>query len=160
VGFKAAEYCRKNHSFQFIHDLDALMLLTNMVDASNMGLLVDTWELVAGGGSVETLRNLPLRQIVAVQVAEMPADVPLPDLSETSRLLPDAENGRIGIAAMLGLLAKAGYDGPVTVKPSRGAFQNRRRDIVVRQTSESLDKVWRAAGLTSEKRFLATAKSL
>jgi sugar phosphate isomerase/epimerase len=159
VGFLAAEYLRKNHAFQFIHDLDALMLLMNMVDASNMGLLVDMWNLVASGGTLETLRNLPLRQIVAVQVADMPADVPLSDLSETSRLLPGAEGGRIDVAAMLAALAKTGYDGPVTVKPSRGVFQNRRRDVVVKQTSEALDKVWRAAGLPSEKRVLAAAKA-
>jgi sugar phosphate isomerase/epimerase len=158
VGFQAAEHLRRNQTFQFIHDLDALMLMMNMVDAPNMGLLVDTWDLVACGGSIDTLRNLPLRQIVAVQVADMPADVPLSELGENSRLLPGTENCRIDVAAMLAGLAKAGYDGPVTAKPSRGVFQSRRRDVVVKQTAEALDRVWRAAGLTSERKFVASAK--
>ena len=87
------------------------------------------------------------KQIVAVQVADMPADVPLAELDEKSRLLPGGENGRIDVAGFLAALREMGYDGPVTVKPSRSAFQSRRRDVIVKQTGEALDKVWRAAGL-------------
>jgi sugar phosphate isomerase/epimerase len=159
VGFQAAEYLRRNQTFQFIHDLDALTLLANMVNAPNMGLLVDTWDIFACGGTLETVRGLSLRQIVAVQVADMPVDVPLSDLGENSRLLPGGEQGRIDVAAVLAALAKAGYDGPVTLKPSRGIFQSRRRDLVVKQAGESLDKVWRAAGLTSERKFVAMART-
>jgi sugar phosphate isomerase/epimerase len=150
VGFQAAEYLRKDRAFQFIHDLDALTLLLNMVDAPNMGLLVDTWELVACGGSVEAIRNLPLGQIVAVQVAEMAADVSFSDLDRNSRLLPGAENSQIDTAQALSILADLGYDGPVTPKPSRGVFHSRRRDVIVKQAGEAMDRVWRAAGLTPE----------
>jgi hypothetical protein len=48
----------------------------------------------------------------------------------------------------------------VTVKPSRSVFPNRRRDNVVKFTSESLDRVWRAAGFPTPPRlFVATASS-
>ena len=50
-----------------------------------------------------------------------------------------------------------GYDGPVTAKPSRGVFQSRRRDVVIKQTTEALDKVWRAAGLPLPVRPVAVA---
>jgi sugar phosphate isomerase/epimerase len=150
VGFQAAEYLRKDRAFQFIHDLDALTLLLNMVDAPNMGLLLDIWDLVACGASVETIRNLPLGQIVAVQVAEMPADVPLAGMDKNSRLLPGAENSQIDTVAALITLADFGYNGPVTPKPSRGIFHSRRRDVLVKQTGEAMEKVWRAAGLTPE----------
>ena len=33
VGFEAAEYCRRDKAFEFIHDLDALTMLLNMVSA-------------------------------------------------------------------------------------------------------------------------------
>ena len=150
VGFQAAEYLRKDRAYQFIHDLDALTLLLNMVDAPNMGLLLDIWDLVACGGSVDTIRNLPLGQIVAVQVADMPADVPLSELDQNSRWLPGAENSQIDTVGALIALAEFGYNGPLTPKPSRGVFHSRRRDIVVKQTGEALDRVWRAAGLTPE----------
>jgi sugar phosphate isomerase/epimerase len=158
VGFRAAEYHRRNRAFQFIHDLDALTLLLNMVAAPNLGLLLDIWEIVACGGSVETIRKLPLSQIVAVQVADMPASVPLSELDEKSRLLPGVENARIDAAALLTILREMGYNGPVTVKPSRGAFQTRRRELIVKQTAEALDKVWRAAGLPPTARLMAAAR--
>ena len=159
IGFQAAEYLRRNRAFQFIHDLDALTLLLNMVAAPNLGLLLDIWDLVACGGSLETVRKLPPQQIVAVQVADMPAGVPLAEFDEKSRLLPGGENGRIDVTALLVMLREMGYDGPVTVKPSRSAFQSRRRDVVVKQTAEALEKVWRAAGLPpTPKPVLAAAR--
>ena len=155
VGFQAAEYHRRNRIFQFIHDLDALTLLLNMVAAPNLGLLVDIWDVVACGGSVDAVRKLPPSQIVAVQVADMPAGVPLSELDEKSRLLPGGENGRIDVAGFLAALREMGYNGPVTAKPSRAAFQTRRRDAIVKQTSEALDKIWRAAGLPIAPRLIA-----
>ncbi len=150
IGFQAAEYLRRNQAFQFIHDFDALTLLMNMIDAPNTGLLLDVWDFVAGGGSIEAISNLPVEQIVAVQLADMPAGVALPDLDENSRLLPGAENGQIDCVAVLRTLAEMGYDGPVTVKPSRGVFRSRRRDDVVKRTGAALDRIWRAAGLTHD----------
>ncbi|MBN2579353.1 MAG: TIM barrel protein [Pirellulales bacterium] len=160
LGFQAPEYLRRNQAFQFTHDIDALTLLINMIDAPNVGLLLDVWEVFACGGSLESIRKIPHEQIVAVRIAEMAADVPLSDLDEKSRLLPDAENGRIGIPTVLTDLAAWDYDGPVTVRPSRAIFPSRRRDAVVKLTSESLDRVWRAAGLpTPPRQFVASSSA-
>jgi len=152
VGFLAAEYHRRNQAFQFIHDLDALTLLLNMVAAPNLGLLLDTWEIIACGASIDAVRKLPASQIVAVQVAEMPPAVALPELDDKSRLLPGGETPRVDVPAFLTVLKEKGYDGPVTVKPSRSAFQTRRREAIVKQTAEALEKVWRAAGMPPSSR--------
>ena len=107
-------------------------------------LILDVWDLVACGGSIDLVRTIPVQQIVAVQVADMPANVPLPEVDEkTSRLLPGGENGRIDLAGFLAVLREKGYDGPLTVKTSRNAFQSRRRDVVIKQTSEALEKIMR-----------------
>ena len=116
VGFLAAEYLRKNQAFQFIHDLDALMLLLNMVAAPNIGLVLDVWEIFAAGGTLEAVQKLPVSQIVAVQVAEMPVGVPIAELDDKSRLLPVVEGGRIDIPTLLMILKQAGYDGPGDVQ--------------------------------------------
>ena len=157
-GFQAAEYLRRNQAFQFIHDPDALTLLLNMVAAPNVGLLLDIWDWVAGGGAIENIRKLPPAQIVAVQVAEMPAGVPLAELDEKSRLLPSVEARRTDVPALLGVLNEMGYDGPVTAKPSRSVFQSRRRDVVIKQTGEALDKAWQAAGLPLPRVIVASAR--
>ena len=150
IGFQAAEYHRHNRAFQFIHDLDALTLLLNMVAAPNLGLLLDIWEVIACGGSIESVQKLPPDQILAVRVADMPADVALSDLDDKSRLLPGDEDSRIDVAEFLATLEDMGYDGPVTVAPSRSAFQSRRREMIVKQTAESLKKVWPPIGKPSE----------
>ena len=157
VGFRAAENLRKAQTFQFIHDPDALSLLISMVGAANVGLLLDVWDLHVSGGSVESIRNLSADQIVAVQVADLPADeTPVGELTEASRLVP-GNGGRIDVPACLTVLAELGYDGPVTVKPDRGALKATRRDPIIRQVGEALDKIWKSAGLTPEGKLSAPA---
>ncbi len=155
VGFRAAEYLRKEQAFQFIHDFDALSLLISMIAADNVGVLLDVWDLFVGGGNLETIRGLSAQQIVAVQVAELSAEEPAAEVGPASRLLPNAEGGRIDVTAVLGILNEKGYDGPVTPAPSRGALPSKRRDVIVRRTGEALEAVWRAAELGADPRLLA-----
>lgn len=157
VGFQAAENLRQNRAFQFIHDLDALTLLLSMVGAPNLGLLFDLWEIAAGGGSVESVGKLPPPEILAVQVADMPADIPLDQLDEKSRLFPGEEDSRLDFAGFFGLLRDKGYDGPVTVQPSRSLLQGRRRDLIVKQMSESLDKIMRPGTSSASAKPVMTA---
>jgi len=150
IGFRAPEYLRKEQAFQFIHDFDALSLLVSMIEADNVGMLLDVWDVFVGGGSAETIRGLSVDQIIAVQVAELAAEQPVSEIDANSRLLPNAENGRIDLPAILRLLHEKDYEGPVTPVPSRGALPSKRRDVIVRRTGEALEAVWRAAGLSTE----------
>jgi sugar phosphate isomerase/epimerase len=159
LGFQAAEYLRRDRPFQFVHDLDALSLLVNMAAAPNCGILLDPWDVFAAGGSMENIRKLPANQILVVQLADLPATVELNALDEKSRLLPGGEGGRIDMPELLRYLRQLGYDGPVSVKPSRSAFQSRRRDVIVKQTGEALDRVWRAAGLPGTQRPVIMASA-
>ncbi len=160
VGFMAAEYLRRGRAFQFIHELDALTLLLNMVAAPNIGLLLDLWDLYVSGGSVETIRKFPAGQIVAVQVANYLADTPAAELTQDSRLLPGIEGGAVDVAVCLAVLAQMGYDGPVTVMPSRGILKNQRRDMIVKEAAESLHRAWKAAGLGPTGKPLPVARTL
>ena len=159
VGFRAAPGLRKARAFQFIHDLDAAMLLLNMTDAENIGLLLDVWDLTVSGASIDNVGSLPIEQIVAVRVANLPEDVPAADATEESRLLPGGENGQIDVPAYLKLLSERGYDGPVTPVPHRGIFGKPRREMVVKRAGEAMDAVWRAAGLLVDHRAHAPAGS-
>ena len=150
LGFQSAESLRKGRAFQFIHDLEALSLLVNMVASPSVGLLIDTWELAAVGATAETISKLSPAQIVAVQVADYPAQ--LPEQGDPARLLPGDESGTGQTAPMLAALQALGYNGPVTPKVARSSFSTRKRDMVVKQAGEALDRVWKAAGLSVEPR--------
>jgi sugar phosphate isomerase/epimerase len=157
VGFRAAENLRQSQAFQFIHDLDALSLLVNMIDASNFGLVLDVWEVHVSGGTVESVRGLAPEKIVAVQLADVPAEYEPPgELTEASRSLP-AEEGGIGLPAYLTALAELGYDGPVTLKPDRKAVGGMRRDRIVSTVGEAFDRLWKEAGLTPEGKLKVSA---
>jgi len=156
IGFRAAEALRRERAFQFIHEFDALMLLVNMVGASNVGVLVDVWDLYVSGGSVESIRGLPAQQIVAIRLADLPPDVPLSDITEEQRLLPGA-SGRADCVAVLAAVAQIGYDGPVTIKADRKAFESTRRDRIVKQAGEVMDRVWKAAGLDGAGKLTGAA---
>ena len=67
------KYLYKNQAFQFIHDLDSLTLLLNMVDAPNIGLLLDVWEVVAAGGSLDTIRKIPSSKLWRWRPTWLPA---------------------------------------------------------------------------------------
>jgi sugar phosphate isomerase/epimerase len=149
VGFRGAEGLRKGKALQFIHDLDALSLLVSMV--GNAGVVLDVWDLYVSGGSIDNIRSLSTSQILAVQLSDLPQDVPLAALTEGDRLLPGA-TGRIDAPAILGLLKEKGFKGPVTVKASRQAFKTSRRDEVVKEAGAALDRVWREAGLLPSAR--------
>jgi sugar phosphate isomerase/epimerase len=150
VGFRAAGELRHSQAFQFIHDLDALSLLVNMIDAPNLGVLLDVWDVHVSGGSVEAVRGLGAEKIVAVQLADVPGDEKPPsELNETSRVLPRDEEG-IDLPAYLVALGELEYDGPVTLKPHRRVFSGMRRDPIVKTVSEALTHLWEAAGLTPE----------
>ena len=152
VGIRASEAMRRGRAFQFVHDMDALSLLVSMVGAPNIGTLVDLWDLQVSGASIDALRGMSLQQIVAVQLADVPADMRPADLTDEHRLLPGT-SGQVDSVAALAALAALGYDGPVTPVADRRSFENTRRDRIVRQAGEALDKVWRAAGLGLEGRM-------
>jgi len=158
VGFRAAESARHEFTYQFIHDIEALAMLVNMVPQPNVGLLLDIWELHVGGAALERLRTIPVKQIVAVDVANLPADIPAGAITDEARLLPMADEGAIDVPTALAILAELGYDGPVTPKPARSQLKDLRREAAIRLLSESFTRAWKAANLTPAGKLLAVAQ--
>ena len=159
IGFQAAENLRKGQAFQFIHDLDAASLLMNMIGLPNVGLCLDVWDLHVAGGSVENIRALTADRIVAVQLADLPAEeVPPGELTEDHRSLP-TDQYKIDIPAIVTTLAELGYDGPVTLKPARTAVSGLRRDALVEKAGKVLGAIWKAAGLTPDGKIAVPAES-
>lgn len=154
LGFQAAEEFRKGQAFQFIHDLEALALLVNMIDLPNVGIVLDTWDLHVCGATLENVRDLSAEKIVAVQLADPPAD--LTDVSPTQRELPTLD-GPAGIPAFLTALAEMGFDGPLTLRPAKEALGSLRRDAVVERAGQALDTVWKAAGLMPDGKLAEPA---
>ena len=58
VEFIAPGVHRRDRAYQFLHTFDALVMLTSMLRAENIGVVVDLWQIHAAGGSLDELRKL------------------------------------------------------------------------------------------------------
>lgn len=157
LGFRAAESEREEKAFQFIHDFDALKTLVEMIDADNVGILLDVWDLDVSGGSVDTIRSLSSDKVVAVQLADKPGDVANESLTEKNRLVPSTAS-QIDVVGALTALGEIGYEGPITIKPFRGVTKGMRREQIVKDSAEALDEIWKAANLSPQGKLLAPAE--
>lgn len=151
IGFHAAEDLRRGKAHEFIHDLNALLLLVEMVGASNLGIVLDVWDLYVSAGNLEAVDDLSAQQIVAVNLADLPDDVAVGEVKAAARLLPGT-TGRIDSARVLATLAEKGYDGPVTPKPARVTMGNAKRQGLVREAGAAMAKLWQAAGLPADNK--------
>lgn len=155
VGFDAAPAARLDKHFEFIHSFDATLMLVSMVGASNLGMIIDAWQIFASGGSAaEIVRKLPAAQIVSVRLADAAADTVPGEAAATSRVLP-GETGLIDSVALLTALAEIAYDGPVTPTADATRFAGEGRQAILKQTRDCLDAVWKEAGLTPSGKLAA-----
>jgi sugar phosphate isomerase/epimerase len=144
---------RKDRAYQFIYSLDALAMLARMIRPANVGIVLDPWQIRAGGGSIDDAQKIGGARIVAVYLSDAPVDMAPVDLTEEQRLLP-GETGTIDSAALLARLAEWGFDGPVTPRAHRSRMAGMRRDQVVKLAGQRLDEAWKAAGLTPAGKLL------
>jgi sugar phosphate isomerase/epimerase len=147
VGFDAASDRREGYAFEFIRQLDTLMMLMSMAPAKALGYVVDPWQVRAGGGSLESLKKIPVDKVGAVYLADAAEEMPANQWSTKNRILPGS-TGIVDNTSVLTWLGEIGYDGPVVPAPDPSALGGQRRDAIVRQASEKLDTIWKAAGLS------------
>ena len=157
IDFVATAAARKDHGFEFLHTFDAVLMLLDLIPASNVGLVANGWQIYASGGDTTKLRKLGNDRIVDVLLADAPADVAPTELTDEQRLLL-GESGVPDNAALLTLLAEIGYDGPVSASPHRAALAGKSRDACVKAAAEALDGLWKSAGLSPAGKQTAGAR--
>jgi sugar phosphate isomerase/epimerase len=140
VGFQAAESRRDGKQFQFIQEADALALLLKSVNADNAGLWLDTWDWYVGGGTVESLKDFGVSNIIYITIADAPADVDRASLTEEQRTLP-AVDGATNLAEIVKLLTYEDYRGPITLAPNPECFTGMKNDNILKQCSSALDDI-------------------
>lgn len=153
VGFRGAPGLREERPFEFIHDLDALLLLIRTVRDDAIGVRLSPWDIVASSGSLDDdLEKLSPSDVVTVEICDGPADVPPDQWTERLRLLP-GETGAVDVQSVLSRLGGWKYDGPVTPCAGSDAVNGMRREEVVKLAGQRLSEFWKAAGLSSSGRL-------
>jgi len=153
--FLAAPADRADGGFQFIYQVDPLLLLLNSIQRDNVGVLLDTWHWFVGGGDLDKVRSLRPEQILSVRLADIPSGTALAAITSEQRVMP-GEGGTIDAAALVALLEELGFDGPIAVAPSPTLFKGQTRESIVSRASAALDAV--LGGAATEKPEAAAAK--
>jgi sugar phosphate isomerase/epimerase len=138
---------RKDGGFEFIHQVDPLLLLVSTIGKRNVGVLFDTWTWTIGGGDANKLRTLRGDQIVSVRLSDIPAGVQLAAIQPQQRIIP-AEGGQIDCASYLGVLEEIGYDGPVSIAQHASLMKGQTRESIVSKASGLLDAMLTGVGAT------------
>jgi len=158
LGFLAPAELREGKAFEFIHDFEALVVLLNTVGAANLGVVLDFWQVHAGGTGLDAVRDkLKPEQVVTVQLADGPADLPPSEWKMTSRLVP-GETLVVPLIEGLAMLGEFDYDGPVSLAPHRSQLKGNSRDANVKSLGQRLEELFKEAGITSKSRVPAAAE--
>jgi len=141
---------RANRKYGFAYSMDGMLTLCCAIGTGNAGLLFDVWHWYTCQSTLDDVRKLTKEDVVYVHINDAPAGIDVLEQIDNKRCLP-AETGVIPNGELLRILQEIGFDGPVTAEPfSQTVREAAERSPIeaARMTSQSLDKVWREAGLS------------
>lgn len=132
-------------AYPFIHTLREALELLEEVGNDHVGVVLDSYHWFSSRESADDIRALRPDQVVAVDVNDAIAGVPVDELIDGTRELPGA-TGVIDNAALLGALADIGYQGPVKVEPFNAELRARPAKEAVQLAADALHKTLAGAG--------------
>jgi sugar phosphate isomerase/epimerase len=144
--FVGPKTSRAGRKYEFIYTAAGMVELCDAIGTGNVGLLFDCWHWYTSGGTTKDFEKWTNNTIVDVHVNDAPKGIPVDEQRDNVRGLP-GETGVIDIKGFLLGLQKIGYDGPVMVEPFSDRVRKMNEEDAVRVTKESLDKIWKIAGI-------------
>lgn len=144
--FSTAIENRENRQFKFIQDAEGFMAFFNACTNPSVGLVIDTFNWVVGGGTFEQLATIPGNRIAVLRLADAEVLPTIADASLKMRQLAGT-SGVIDNVRIVSVLSKSGFDGPITAFGHASNFGGMTRDSIVAKSQDSLDHVLAGAGL-------------
>jgi sugar phosphate isomerase/epimerase len=131
--------------FPFIHTLaetqDLIAEIAAATGRKNVGLVLDSWHWYTAGETVADLQKLRAEDVVAVDLNDAPAGIPVDQQVDSRRELP-AATGVIDVRAFLRTLVEIGYDGPVRAEPFNAALRAMPAEEAVAATAAAMRKAF------------------
>ena len=114
-------------------------------ESPDLGILADVFHLHAADEPVEACLAWGIDRVVWAHVADLPAGASTDrsTIVDAHRGLP-GDHGAIDVTGFLDVLARAGFDGPVTVEPLANcqSLIGRSPDVMAGLVKRALDQVW------------------
>lgn len=127
--------------YPFIHTMAETKDLIAEIGTDNAGFVLDSWHWYTAGDSVDDLLSLTGADVVACDLNDAPAGIPVDEQMDNSRELP-AATGVIDLKAFLGALVEIGYDGPIRAEPFNKPLNQMDNEEALAATSKAMRKAF------------------
>jgi sugar phosphate isomerase/epimerase len=127
--------------FPFIHTMAEMRELIAEIDRGNVGLVLDSWHWYHAGETDADIRSLSARDVVACDLNDAPAQIPIDQQRDLVRELPGA-TGVIDLKSFLNALVAIGYDGPVRAEPFNATLRTMPADAAVATTARAMKRAF------------------
>jgi sugar phosphate isomerase/epimerase len=127
--------------YPFIHTMAETKDLLAEIGQANMGLVLDSWHWYTAGETVDDLLTLRCQDVVACDLNDAPAGIPVDQQRDSARELP-AATGVIDLRGFLSALLQIGYDGPVRAEPFNRKLNALDNEAAVKATAAALKQAF------------------
>jgi sugar phosphate isomerase/epimerase len=125
----------------FIHSMAEMKELIAAIDRPHVGLVLDSWHWYTAEESEADLLTLTGRDVVACDLNDAPAGIPVDQQKDSVRDLPCA-TGVIDLKTFLGALVTIGYDGPVRAEPFKAELRRMPPEAAVEATAGAMKRAF------------------
>jgi len=127
--------------YAFIHTMAEMRELITEMNVDNVGLVLDSWHWYTAGDTQADLLALTNHDVVACDLNDAPAGIPIDQQRDGSRELP-AATGVIDLKTFLDALVQIQYDGPVRAEPFNKKLNAMDNEPAVAATAAALKKAF------------------
>lgn len=136
-------WASKRHPF--IHTLAETRELIEAIGRTNVGVVLDSWHWYCAGETPDDIRALSGREVIACDLNDAPAGVPVDRQVDNARELPCA-TGVIDVKGFLNALTSIGYEGPVRAEPFNAAVRALKPEDAVAATAKAMKTAFGLVG--------------
>ena len=136
-------WASKRHSF--IHTMAETKELIAEIGLDNVGFVLDSWHWYTAHETADDLRTLKNRDVVACDLNDAPANIPVDQQIDNRRELP-ATTGVIRLQEFLEVLVEIGYDGPIRAEPFNQILNEMKDEMAVVVTARAMHKAFSLVG--------------
>jgi sugar phosphate isomerase/epimerase len=125
----------------FIHNMAGMKKLIAAIGRPGVGFVLDSWHWYTAGETGADLLSLKNEEVIACDLNDAPAGIPVDQQIDSRRELPCA-TGVIPLKTFLGALVQIGYDGPIRAEPFNQQLGAMSNDEAMAATAAAMKKAF------------------
>lgn len=138
---QASSAVEADGNYKFIQTAEEILTLVKAIDHANVGLSLDTWEWVVGGGAMDQISDFDLAVLSEVILSDVGAEANPGSYTAADRVLPCTGGDPFSLK-LCQFLKEKGYDGAVSMGTEAHMYAGApNRHDVVGKLSGMIDKL-------------------